>query len=223
MGENAYFIASPQRSPHASLENTCVTCHMELTPPPAEFSYQSGGTNHEFSASIEICSKCHSDALSGEAFTEGYAVKLNALGKKLSSYLLAKISNQVYVKDRTTHTFAGNSYSTTSDAFVLSKDNIVSINAIELRGLGFEIKLKNPITVTYSPTGETPHTQSLSTITVNLGDITTDGKTTNLIALTDPMVKAGWNYVLILLDKSNGIHNPSFVKEVLDASITALK
>ena len=67
MGQNAYFAESI-RSPHASLVDTCVTCHMESTPPPAEFSYQGSGTNHSFKASITICATCHSDAFNGKAF-----------------------------------------------------------------------------------------------------------------------------------------------------------
>ena len=222
MGENAYFVVTPQRSPHADIQDTCVTCHMEKTAPPADFSYNGGGTNHAFAASIEICSDCHSDSINGEALQAGYAAKLQALGNKLVSYMTGKLPNTIYVKDRTAHTFAGVSYSTTSDALAISKDNIASMEAIELRGLGFTVTFKTPVTFTYSPTGEAPHKQTLTQASVNIGDFTTNG-TTAVIPLTDPMVKAAWNWVLIYLDTSNGVHNPKFVDDVLNASIQALK
>ena len=63
---------------------------------------------------------------------------------------------------------------------------------------------------------------SLSEITVQLGDVTTDGKTA-LIAANDVLVKAGWNYYLLHGDASNGVHNPSFTQNVINASIAALK
>ena len=40
MGQNAYFVAIGDRSPHSFIADTCTTCHMELTPPPAEFSFE---------------------------------------------------------------------------------------------------------------------------------------------------------------------------------------
>ena len=34
MRENAYFVSVGQRSSHSLIEDTCTTCHMELSPPP---------------------------------------------------------------------------------------------------------------------------------------------------------------------------------------------
>ena len=55
LGENAYFVNTPERSPHSYVKDTCVTCHMEATPPPPEFSFEGTGTNHSFAASLAIC------------------------------------------------------------------------------------------------------------------------------------------------------------------------
>jgi hypothetical protein len=44
-----------------------------------------------------------------------------------------------------------------------------------------------------------------------------------IMPFTDKFVQAGWNYYLIRNDSSKGIHNPDFAREVLEASITALK
>ena len=39
----------------------------------------------------------------------------------------------------------------------------------------------------------------------------------------DDLLKAGWNWALVDSDGSRGVHNPSFVLGVLDASIDALE
>jgi hypothetical protein len=64
MGHNAYFMGdsggntSKYKSPHATIVDTCVNCHMAQTKPPQEFSdYEN--TNHVFRASLEICGTCH--------------------------------------------------------------------------------------------------------------------------------------------------------------------
>ncbi|MFN2443141.1 MAG: cytochrome c3 family protein, partial [Thermoanaerobaculia bacterium] len=59
MGQNMYFVQTGVRSNHANIEDACVTCHMEATPPPAELSYNLGGTNHTFYARPQICTSCH--------------------------------------------------------------------------------------------------------------------------------------------------------------------
>jgi hypothetical protein len=82
-------------------------------------------------------------------------------------------------------------------------------------------KLKTDVSITYSPSGESPHSISSSQIQVQLGDITTDGKTP-VIGLKDVLVEVGWNYFLIANDGSKGIHNPQFVDNVLGNSIDAL-
>lgn len=210
MGENAYFVTTPQRGAHADLQNTCVTCHMEKSPPPAEFSMPGVGTNHGFTASIEICSDCHSDAINGEALKAGFETKIEALGAKLAAYALSKLPSSFSVIDNTTG----------STATVISKDNIVSLTPGEAHGQqGFTFTFKTVVSFSYASGAPK---QTLTTALVRLGDITTDGKTT-VFAFADTVVKAGWNYYLLEADSSGGIHNPAFVENVLDATIAALK
>ncbi|MBI4285531.1 MAG: hypothetical protein HY670_06480 [Chloroflexi bacterium] len=227
MGQNAFFVERGARSPHASLVDTCVTCHMEASPPPAEFSYNLSGTNHSFEASTTICGTCHSSLFNGKAFQSGIADKEHELGEAMGAYLLKKAPAEFYVKDYTPHVSNNISVDTLSDALLIKKDQIASAFPEEPHGQqGFLIKLKAPVNVTYTPaTGQTwtKHTVSMSELEVRLGDITTDGKTTAVFAYTDPLVKAGWNFFLIEGDGSKGVHNPAFSAEVLDATIKALK
>ncbi len=223
MGENAYFVGVPQRSPHSYVKDTCVTCHMESTPPPAEFSYQLSGTNHSFGASTAICKDCHTATFNAKALEAGTEDKLHKLGQQMSAYLLGKMPAKVTIKDYTPHDLKGVAYDVLSDNMEISKDNIAAMEPAEPHGQqGFIIKFKSPVTFTYKPTGESPHTVTLSEAEVRLGDITTDG-TKVLIAATDTLVKAGWNFFLIEGDGSEGIHNPAFASAVLDATIAALR
>jgi len=223
MGENAYFVAESQRSPHSYVKDTCVTCHMEATPPPAEFSYNQSGTNHSFAASVEICAECHSETFKGEALQIGVEDKVHALGEAMGDYLLARMGNNVTVKDYTVHTYSGKSYDVKSLPVVLSKSNIKSVEPTEPHGQqGYILKLATAVNITYTPSGEASHSMSLTELEVQLGDITTDGSTP-VIDRTDTLVKVGWNYFLVHGDGSEGVHNPPYVNNVLDASIAALK
>jgi hypothetical protein len=59
MGQNAYFGSVGERGKHSLITGTCTNCHMELAPPPADLSYNLGGTNHAFGVSRAVCAECH--------------------------------------------------------------------------------------------------------------------------------------------------------------------
>jgi cytochrome c553 len=223
MGENAYFVAESQRSPHSYVKDTCVTCHMEATPPPAALSYQLSGTNHSFKASTTICATCHSATFNGEALQVSTEDKAHELAEKMSAYLMDKLPAPTTIKDYTPHDYQGKPYDIKSDPVQITVSNIASVTPTEPHGqIGFLFKFKSPVNVTYKPANEPPHTVAITTAEVQLGDITTDGRTI-VIPVTDVLVKVGWNYFLIHGDGSEGVHNPAFTNAVLDASITALR
>jgi hypothetical protein len=87
---------------------------------------------------------------------------------------------------------------------------------------GFIVKFKTAVDFTYSPPSQTPHTLSLTQAEVQLGDFTTDG-TAKLVATSDPLVRAGWNYFLIDGDGSKGVHNPSFTFTAIGAAKAVLE
>ena len=151
------------------------------------------------------------------------AARLHELGQKMSDYLLKKLPAQTHIKDYTPHQYGGKSYDVKSNAVAVDKANIASVEPTEPHGQqGFIFKFKAPVTFTYAPTGETPHVVAISEAEVQVGDITTDGKAA-LIPPSDPLVKAGWNFFLLEGDGSEGVHNPSFTFNVLNASLDALK
>jgi hypothetical protein len=221
MGENAYFVAVGQRASHSFIEDTCTTCHMELTPPPAEYSYEGSGTNHSFAASTAICSECHG-TFDGGTLQESVGTMLEEMSAAMGSYLIGQMPGQVHLKDYTPHEYQGTAYDVKSEDVTVAVTDIVSAEPTEPHGQqGFILKFASPVEVTYAPEGEQPHTLSLSEVQVQMGDITTDGERA-VIAVEDPLVKVGWNYFLLEGDGSGGIHNPSFTMDVIRASIAAL-
>ena len=224
MGQNAYFVTIGERSPHSFIDDTCATCHMELTQPPAEFSFEGSGTNHSFKASLNICGQCHG-VFDGGTLQQSVETDLEDLAGLMSTSLQNKINTagSVSILDYTPHTFNGKSYDMKSGAVVVQASNIVSLAPTEPHGQqGYLVNFKTAVTFTYSPTGETPHTQTLTQAQVQLGDFTTDG-TTPVVAASDILVRAGWNYFLINGDNSKGIHNPAFVWNVLETTKAAVE
>ena len=89
LGQNVYFLDLgepaegtdyPTGLPggHATLEDTCATCHMEATPPPPDLANNGGGTNHLFNSNQQVCGVCHVFE-DGEAMAEALAVNMEAL------------------------------------------------------------------------------------------------------------------------------------------------
>ena len=221
MGENAYFVAI-DRSPHSYIKDTCATCHMELTLPPPQLSYEGTGTNHTFAASLNVCSNCHSNQLDAASFKQSHQAQVQRLSAALGRYLVANLPAQIVVKDGTPHQLDGKSYSLKSNTTVVGKDNIAAAFPTSSGGQqGFTLQFKEGVSFTYAPPGEPPHTIVLTSALVQLGDITTNG-TTPVIPVNSVLVKAGWNYYLISDDSSNGIHNPSWVNNVLNSTNEAL-
>jgi hypothetical protein len=223
LGENAYFVVTGARTSHSWVKDTCAGCHLEATPPPADYSFAGAGTNHSFAAKITICGECHTKSLDGESLKEGNEKLLHQLGDRMAAYLIGKLPAQFTLIDYTPHEYNKKNYDLKSDPVVVDKTNIASAEPFEPHGqIGFLVKFKNPVSVTYKPTAGETHTIQVKEVQVQLGDITTDGKT-QIIPVTDNLVKAGWNYFLIHGDGSGGIHNPTFTFEVIKASIAALK
>ena len=82
MGHNAYYVTGA-RSKHSFLDNTCATCHMELTTPPPAFSGGGQfGTNHGFLPSLDICTKCHG-SFAGGTVQDSFITRLAQLDTEI--------------------------------------------------------------------------------------------------------------------------------------------
>ena len=206
MGENAYFVEVGARSPHSYIADTCATCHMALTDPPADLSNNLAGTNHTFEASRDICTQCHG-AFDGGSLMEAVEQQAHQLELALLAAIVAEIDVQ---------TAAGNTLSITADEELERPAGTFTTGAV----------------VTAAHFGES-HGRMLVDLTVDgtlyahvdLNRDLTVGET-GFLANSDAgtlIHKAGWNYTLIANDGSDGVHNPDWAIAVLRGATDALK
>jgi hypothetical protein len=230
MGHNAYFVGSSGgdqslfRSPHSVIQDTCVTCHMEKSPPPAQFALAYDGTNHTFKANMDICNDCH-------GIDNGLAPVLQAttqqqmaqVANSLTAVINALAPKTWYLTSAgtlTTNTAGGSAWSFSSVQLPATSTAPVAIAG---HGGTWNVNLTSGSTST-TITGVTIQTlipPSLNNVTV------LPGTPANFYPYSDESTgfvisKTIWNYTLILNDQSLGIHNPSFTQNVLSATNTAL-
>ena len=149
-------------------------------------------------------------------------IKMTVLNQAMGDYLMKKLPSRVTLQDFTPHELAGKSYDLKSDTMTVDKSNIASIKFTSVsRMQGYAITFKTPVNFTYAAAGEAPHVMQLTTVNVQLGDITNG--VNPVISTTDNLVQAGYNYYVVWNDGSLGIHNPGFITDVLNSSIQALK
>ena len=215
MGQNAYFVPVGQRSGHSFIADTCVTCHLVLSPPPKEFSLPNTGTNHRFNASMSICTDCHGE-FDGGTVQATVEAELEDLAAAMENYLMRQITaaGTVTLTDRA---------SDVSEKVAVPATNISVGAPTEVHGQqGFLVLFNTPVMFNY-PDADPPYSASRTQATVRLGDFLGSDGTTALIATTDPLIQAGWNYYLIHSDGSEGVHNPSFATSALTAATAALQ
>jgi hypothetical protein len=203
MGQNAYLVAEVgSRGKHSFIENTCVTCHMESTPPPDLLAYNLGGTNHTFFARNDICGQCHGfqDASGVQPAFDANLDALQGLQEAAILQLMADL------------TAAGDQIDLNGEYLLTDVDDISDIEFGEYRG-------RQAITVTFTFGTGGPYRIS----DVEVIDGVTLLPKGNLYENADAaIVKAGWNWNLANNDGSRGVHNPDFAFDVLDNAIAAL-
>lgn len=205
MGENAFLVNTGVRGRHSLIEDTCVNCHMERTPPPADLSYQLGGTNHTFYARPEICSQCHT-GLDVTNLQHAFETVLEDLKGDIEAALLKLIGDQIT---------AGYTVNVGTGASLRTITNMALVSGIELS----EASGRQAIIVHFTDGTATGATSLANVKVVRPAPLTT----VEIYALTDgKLAKAGWNYFLIHGDGSKGVHNPTWTLEVLDASRDAV-
>lgn len=206
MGQNLYFTKAGDKGFHAMITDSCISCHMEKTNPPAGLANKNtdgsyGGTNHTFFASEQICSKCHS-SITPETFQATIEHKLETLKAEIENALKNTMQAQIR---------AGNVIDF-GTAKAKSVTDIAAVEFIESHGRqGVNVTLGN---------GTKVSDLALNSVKVQRPG----GSTAEILAVADPsLAKAGWNYFMVHSDKSEGVHNPAFVNSALDVSIFAVK
>jgi hypothetical protein len=93
MGQNAYCVEVGQPAQKALIENSCAGCHMVSAAPPAEYSYNFGGTNHDSSARTEIFGDCH-ESHNGGQLHETAQAELHELEAAIGQAIMAEVMAQ---------------------------------------------------------------------------------------------------------------------------------
>ena len=225
MGENAYFVDGGQRSPHANVSDGCTNCHLEKTAPPAEFSFNLGGTNHAFVADPNVCASCHGPNFSGANIAGSFEM-LADFQTAISDQIVAKLSYLGTYKIAKAFLLNGTTtvYSTSN-----AVDNITviptSVELLESSGR-IALHLHLPHTVTVPFLDANSQVQSTDTLDIysTLANVMQAGTTTKVFNETyTPLDGSLWNYFLLHSDQSNGVHNPAFAFDVINASTNKLQ
>lgn len=200
MGENAYFVTTGKRAAHSYIRDTCTNCHMVQTDPPADLSYNLGGTNHTFEAKMDMCTNCHGDFDGGD-IKVAMEAQLNDLQDKIEEALKAEIDAQI--------TAVGSVVLLVSDNITM--DDSAKVGDIVLTGYHGHMAMD----ITYDGT---PYED------LQLASDTKVGTEGNILSSTNGQViaKAAWNYFLIDADGSHGVHNPNYTNEVIRVAIEKL-
>jgi hypothetical protein len=216
MGENAFLVTVGNRGPHSNrdaydlVDDVCVNCHMEATPPPADLSYNQSGTNHTFWARKTICSTCHvggglgPDPISADALQGPVMASLETLKADLEGAILDAMDAEIQ---------QGNTIDLNNLGTVTDVSEITSLEFTETSG-------RQAILVTLGG-GDPIGPVSLNNVLVRDGGGTSLGSI--YVRSDEALPKAGWNYLLIESDGTHGIHNAPFATQILDASIAAVE
>jgi hypothetical protein len=198
-GRNAFFTGAGTHKDHSRIdkpnrvEDACIWCHVKSVPKPSDRGYPRKGVSHTFKSTLDKCPECHEGANGGELMRK-FATKGDLEGLKIT--VEGAIREEIDGKEGIRLIGAG---SRAADVSLRGVD-IREVLLVELDGkMGIEV-ISMTDGVYRVPLG-----------LVSLGDA--------LFTETDSgqiLLKSAWNYFLLKNDGSLGVHNPTFVKEVLN-------
>ena len=201
MGQNAFLVNTGVRGRHSLIHNTCVTCHMEETTPPAALSYEGGGTNHTFYASGEVCAKCHTGIEFGN-LESGFEAMIEDLGTAIAAKFKSVMAAQIA---------AGNTIDLNGTKLT-DASTIQRIELLDFHGRqAINVVLKNKKRIENIGVGSLMVVGPTPMGSVPFYSVSGEG-----------LPKAYWNYGLLEADGSNGAHNPTWVLNVLNESLDAV-
>jgi len=205
-GRNAFFVGAFNPSAHLAVEDTCVGCHMRIFPT----GLTGTNTNHTWKLDSTSCASCHGGVrapVDGEAVQAQFHDALAEVGAALDAVGQATVRNLFYKGSSRTVQVPADA----TAVFVTG------------RSPGFVLTFSTPI--------ENPNAASGTVLTLGttgspagLGNFYTDpGVTLKAFdVLKGTFAKANWNYELVAVDGSRGVHNPSFTFDVLSGTLSAL-
>ncbi|MEW6046065.1 MAG: hypothetical protein AB1609_06230 [Bacillota bacterium] len=177
-----------------------VSAHAAFTGNSCVTCHVELGEGHTFHASEKVCATCHGSGYEAEMVQKPTRLLLDETKAAINARFAAQF------RDKITRVGAWDPETDKTEERPLAGSEIVSVTPTGIHGqMGFEMVLKDG-----------------STVWAQLGNLKgADGKP--VIPTGDPLVRATWNYLLVLWDGSYGIHNPSFARTVLLSSQQALR
>ncbi len=203
MGQSAYLVDTGIRGNHSFVTDSCVDCHMERTPPPEALSHNGGGTNHTFYADVNMCVDCHGDALNADTIQTGIQDALDILEAYIGQHVINLMADQIAL---------GN----TIDLNGLT----VITDAADVQGITFgSYHGRQAINVTLVDQTNFGLVSVRDVDVVDSGGVVLGG----IYDFANPeLIKAGWNWNMVMNDGSLGIHNPTYAYLVISNAIDAL-
>ncbi|MBI5490833.1 MAG: carboxypeptidase regulatory-like domain-containing protein [Deltaproteobacteria bacterium] len=216
MGMNAYFVGPGgySISRHAAIGDTCVACHMQAS------EFGEGFGDHTWTVNEELCASCHGEGVTGAATQETVRSRIADLDDAVVDETVSVLSGIVGGGA----TYAVRAWDETSDCYSSSSSSSsnVVLNQIPTAATlehihgqsGFCFTVPTAVTWTKAGTG-CSGTVTSTEVCMQLGSLKTGSPLAAVFAPTDVLVKALWNESLVNTDGSFGIHNPTWVLEVL--------
>ncbi len=216
-GQNMFFVSTPSRGPHGFLKDTCVTCHVQMSPPPADYSLSGAGANHGFTADVSICSNCHG-AFDGGTLEKQFETSIEDLKLTIESKLADEIQSLVGAGYRIALTGSTLDEATPLAATIDSTSVVGGLEFAESHGRqGMNIQIGGSWIYHVQLHGGTT---ILDPLDLPMGSLYLNG----LFAGNPEVVlaKAGWNFSMLEADRSKSFHNPGFVSDVFTHTLGAL-
>lgn len=193
MGKNSYFFDDTADNPSPHAVFTGDAC--------VTCHLKLGEEGHAFEVSETVCANCHGPAMTAE--------RVQQPTEHLLAQLLGQISlKALEVKDKiATVTAWDPATDASTENTPIEGSKITAVEEIlTIHGqMSFKFKMEDGSAV-YSQLGNIKDAQGQA-----------------VYALSDPIARAAWNYLLIEYDGSKGVHYPSFARDVLITTINALK
>ncbi len=156
--------------------------------------------SHTFKAQKTICSTCHGPAMKAEFVQAASEGLIEDLGHAIGARVMAGKSRIATIGSWNPQT------DQTTANFTVDPAQITGAELTEIHGqIGLKFTLAGGREL-YSQLGEVK-----------------DASGNPSFPTSDPVVRASWNYFLFHSDGSKGVHNPSFYRVVILATLDALK
>jgi hypothetical protein len=159
-----------------------------------------GQEGHAFEASEAVCASCHGPSLAIEFVQEP------------TEHLLAQLKDTIAQKalEVREQIASVNAWDPETDEFTET-----SIDGSQITSLEEILSIHGQISFKFLLADGSEVYSELRDIKGATGEV--------VYALSDPIVRAAWNYLLIEFDGSSGVHNPGFARNVLLATLNALR